>query len=336
MKHILVTGGAGYIGSHMVQRLQALGHRVTVLDDLSGGFANAVGDAELVVASLGDVAALDRLFAAHRFDAVINFASFIQVGESMRDPLKYYLNNVGNTLVLLDAMRRHGVMRYIFSSTAATFGDPQYVPIDEQHPQVPINPYGHSKLMIEQVLDDMDQAYGFKSVCLRYFNAAGADPEAALGERHEPETHLIPLVLQVASGRRAQLSMFGDDYDTPDGTCVRDYVHVADLCEAHVLAMKHLLAGGSSKRYNLGNGEGFSVKQVIEVARQVTGRDITVQVEARRPGDPARLVADSGLVKRELAWAPQFSDLSTIVAHAWAWEQKTAGIVQPGNSFSQR
>lgn len=324
MKHVLVTGGAGYIGSHMVKCLSAHGHRVTVLDDLSGGFADAVQGADLVVASIGDRAALDRLFAARRFDAVINFASFIQVGESMRAPLKYYQNNVGNTLVLLETMRHHAVLRYIFSSTAATFGDPDYVPIDEKHPQRPINPYGHSKLMIEQVLADMDQAHGFKSVCLRYFNAAGADPQAVLGERHDPETHLIPLILQVASGRRDYLSLFGDDYDTPDGTCVRDYVHVVDLCEAHVLAMDHLLSGGQSKRYNLGNGAGFSVKEVIDVARQVTGRDIAVRLEPRRTGDPARLVADSGLIRSELGWAPQYADLPTIVAHAWAWELKMA------------
>lgn len=322
MAHILVTGGAGYIGSHMVKRLLCASHHVSVLDDLSGGFANAVGRARLTIGSIGDKAILDQLFSSMQFDAVINFASFIQVGESVTQPLKYYLNNVSNTLTLLDAMHRHGVYRYIFSSTAATFGVPSYMPIDEAMPQHPINPYGHSKLMIEQVLADMDHAYGFKSVCLRYFNAAGADYEGELGERHEPETHLIPLVLQAASGRRSHISVFGDDYDTPDGTCIRDYVHVHDLTDAHLLAMNHLLEGGGSKRYNLGNGTGFSVRQVIETAERVTGQKIPVRVEPRRAGDPDRLVADSSRLRKELGWVPTCASLEQIIADAWAWEQK--------------
>ncbi len=321
-RRLLVTGGAGYIGSHMVKQLVRAGYAVTVLDDLSGGFADAVTGAELVVGSMGDAALLERLFAANDFAAVINFASFIQVGESVAQPGKYYANNVGNTLVLLDAMRRHGVLRYIFSSTAAVFGDPDYVPIDEAHPQRPINPYGRSKLMIEQVLEDLDRAHGLRSVCLRYFNAAGADPEGQLGERHDPETHLIPLVLQAASGRRGHISVFGTDYDTPDGTCIRDYIHVEDLCSAHTLALRHLLAGGDSRRYNLGNGTGFSVNEVIDVARRVTGKPIAVRYEPRRAGDPARLVADSTRIRAELGWQPQRAALEVIVDDAWAWERR--------------
>lgn len=326
MTKILVTGGAGYIGSHMVKQLCLAGFDVVVLDDLSGGCADAVQGrrhkAELVVGSIGDATLLVELFNRHSFAGVMNFASFIQVGESVAQPLKYYQNNVANTLILLDAMQRHGVSRFIFSSTAATFGNPEYVPMNEVHTQVPINPYGHSKLMIEQVLSDIDAAYGFKSVCLRYFNAAGADPEGELGERHEPETHLIPLVLQAASGRRNHISVFGTDYATPDGTCLRDYIHVEDLCSAHLLALQHLLKGGESRRYNLGNGTGFSVKEVIDIVSKVTGKPINVTYEPRRAGDPPRLVADSQRIRTELGWRPQRADLATIVSDAWAWERK--------------
>jgi UDP-glucose 4-epimerase len=273
-----------------------------------------------VQGDLADQALLADLLQPGRFDAVMHFASFIQVGESVQKPAMYYANNVSNTLHLLDAMRAAGVQRFIFSSTAATFGEPQYTPIDERHPQAPINPYGRSKLMIEQVLEDYDRAYGLKSVCLRYFNAAGADPDCELGERHEPETHLIPLVLQAASGRRADIAVFGRDYDTPDGTCIRDYIHINDLCEAHLLALQSLLKGGSSQRYNLGNGNGFSVQEVIDTARRVTGRPIAVRDAPRREGDPARLVADATLARQQLGWVPQFPDLEAIVAHAWAWE----------------
>jgi UDP-glucose 4-epimerase len=253
----------------------------------------------------------------------MHFASFIQVGESVQLPAKYYANNVINTLNLLDAMRSADVKRFIFSSTAATFGEPLYSPIDERHPQAPINPYGRSKLMIEQVLEDYDRAYGLKSVCLRYFNAAGADPEGLLGERHDPETHLIPLVLQVASGRRTQISVFGRNYDTPDGTCIRDYIHVNDLCEAHWLSLQTLIHGADSQRYNLGNGAGFSVQQVINAVQNVTGRSIPVCDAPRREGDPARLVADSSLARQHLGWLPQYTHLETIVSHAWLWEQRT-------------
>ena len=318
---VLVVGGAGYIGSHMVKMLGQQGCRVTTLDDLSSGHRDAVLCGDFVQGNFGDRAVLDAVLS-QGFDAVMHFASFIQVGESVQQPDKYYRNNVTYTLGLLDAMRAHGVNKFIFSSTAATFGEPQYTPIDERHPQQPINPYGRTKLMVEQALADYDKAYGFKSVCLRYFNAAGADPEGQLGERHEPETHLIPLILQAASGRRPHISVFGQDYDTPDGTCIRDYIHINDLCSAHWLALQSLMSGQSSQAYNLGNGNGFSVQEVIDAAKQVTGRNIPVQHAPRRAGDPARLVADATQARQKLGWQPQYADLATIVLHAWAWEQK--------------
>ena len=319
---ILVVGGAGYIGSHMVKRLAELGCDVTTLDNLSSGHRDAVQCGEFVHGDIADRQLLDDLFRSRQFDAVMHFASFIQVGESVQHPAKYYQNNVVNTLKLLDAMRVHGVNHFIFSSTAATFGEPQYTPIDERHPQQPINPYGHTKLMIEQALADYDKAYGLKSVCLRYFNAAGADPEGELGERHEPETHLIPLVLQAASGRRPHISVYGQDYDTPDGTCIRDYVHINDLCQAHWLALQSLMQGDASQAYNLGNGNGFSVQQVIDAARRVTGREIAVEYAPRRAGDPARLVADARRATEALGWQPEYADLDTLILHAWQWELK--------------
>lgn len=321
--NILIVGGAGYIGSHMVKHLCRLGASVVVLDDLSSGYRDSVvTGAKLVVGSVADAGMLAQLFGEYRFDAVMHFASFIQVGESIIEPAKYYANNLAATLNLLEAMRAAGVRRFIFSSTAAVYGDPVYEPIDEAHPNNPINPYGRSKWMVEQVLEDYDRAYGLKSVCLRYFNAAGADPEGELGERHIPETHLIPLVLQVAAGRRDEISVFGSDYDTPDGTCIRDYIHVSDLCDAHALALKRLLSGGDSARFNLGNGLGFSVREVIETARHVTGREISVSYKPRRPGDPARLVANSDRARTELNWTPLRANLAVIIADAWAWEQK--------------
>ncbi|MGI9305440.1 MAG: UDP-glucose 4-epimerase GalE, partial [Gammaproteobacteria bacterium] len=235
---------------------------------------------------------------------------------------KYYRNNVVTTQILLDAMLRHGVRVFIFSSTAAIFGEPQYTPMDEAHPKNPINPYGRSKWMVEQILEDYDRAYGLKAAALRYFNAAGADPAGRLGERHDPETHLIPLVLQAASGKRESITIFGVDYDTPDGTCVRDYVHVNDLCDAHLQALERLLDGGGSARYNLGNGAGFSVRQVIDAAAKVVGHEIPVVQGERRAGDPARLVADSTRCKSELQWRPRYADLETIISHAWRWEQR--------------
>ena len=317
---VLVIGGAGYIGSHMVKLLGELACSVTTLDDLSSGHRDAVLCGDFVQGNFGDRVVLDTVLS-RGFDAVMHFASFIQVGESVQQPDKYYRNNVTYTLGLLDAMRAHGVNKFIFSSTAATFGEPQYTPIDERHPQQPINPYGRTKLMVEQALADYDRAYGFKSVCLRYFNAAGADPQGHLGERHDPETHLIPLVLQAASGRRPSISVFGRDYDTPDGTCIRDYIHIQDLCSAHWLALESLLNGADSQSYNLGNGNGFSVQEVIDAADQVTGRKIPVVHGQRRDGDPARLVADSRLAREKLGWRPKYADLPTIIAHAWNWEK---------------
>ena len=324
---VLVIGGAGYIGSHMVKLLGQQGCSVTTLDDLSSGHRDAVLCGEFVQDNFGDRAVLDAVLSKG-FDAVMHFASFIQVGESVQHPDKYYRNNVTNTLSLLDAMREHEITKFIFSSTAATFGEPQYTPIDERHPQHPINPYGRTKLMVEQALADYDKAYGFKFVCLRYFNAAGADPEGQLGERHDPETHLIPLVLQAASGRRPSISVFGRDYDTPDGTCIRDYIHINDLCSAHGLALQSLMNGGPSQAYNLGNGNGFSVQEVIDTAVHVTGRKISVNNGPRRAGDPARLVADATQARQHLGWQPQFADLATIVQHAWEWEKKMAANVQ--------
>ena len=321
---VLIVGGAGYIGSHMVKLLCRRGFEVTVLDDLSAGYRDAVVGGRFVLGDLGDAALLDTLFQASGFDGVMHFASHIQVGESVREPAKYYRNNLCKTQNLLEAMVAHRVRRFIFSSTAAIFGEPLRTPIDEDHPKQPINPYGRSKWMVEQMLQDYDVAYGLKSVCLRYFNAAGADPDGELGERHDPETHLIPLVLQAVSGRRSEITVFGADYDTPDGTCIRDYVHVADLAEAHLLALRRLTAGGDSAAYNLGNGNGFSVRQVIDAARAVTGRDVPVRYGERRAGDPARLVADARRARAELGWTPRHADLATIVAHAWRWETRAA------------
>jgi UDP-glucose 4-epimerase len=321
---ILVVGGAGYIGSHMVKLLRHSGFVPVVADDLGNGRREAVQGAALHVGDIGDDAFVDALLREVRPAAVMHFASYIQVGESMADPAKYYRNNVTATQVLLDGMRAQGIARFIFSSTAAIFGDPQYVPIDETHPKAPINPYGRSKWMVEQMLEDHDHAYGLKSVCLRYFNAAGADPEGELGECHEPETHLIPLLLQVASGRRAHITVNGDDYPTPDGTCVRDYIHVEDLCSAHLLALRQLLEGGGSARYNLGNGSGFSIREVVASVERVTGTTIPVVDGPRRQGDPPVLVADARRAREELGWQPRFADLDTIVAHAWAWERRHA------------
>ncbi|WCM53757.1 UDP-glucose 4-epimerase GalE [Pseudomonas sp. WJP1] len=318
----LVIGGAGYIGSHMVKQLLGAGHELVVADNFSTGYRSAVLGGTLVELDIADAQALDALFSAHHFDAVFHFASFIQVGESVTEPAKYYQNNLAATLTLLKAMVRAGIKHFIFSSTAAVYGDPEYVPIDEAHPKAAINPYGRSKWMVEQMLEDFDRAYGLKSVCLRYFNAAGADPDGQLGERHEPETHLLPLILQAASGRRKTITVYGFDYDTPDGTCIRDYVHVCDLVAAHALAVDYLLAGGSSTAFNLGNGQGFSVQQVIDTARRVTGRDIFISEAPRRVGDPPRLVADARRANSLLGWRPQYATLEQIVAHAWAWEKK--------------
>lgn len=276
--------------------------------------------------NIADRSLLDRVFAEYRFDAVFHFASFIQVGESVAQPAKYYANNLANTLCLLDAMVRHEAKHFIFSSSAAIFGEPCNMRIDEDHPVAPINPYGASKAMVEQILRDYDRAYGLKSVSLRYFNACGADPEGDLGERHDPETHLIPLALQTVLGRRESLTVFGRDYDTPDGTCIRDYIHVCDLCDAHLLALEYLQDGAASNAFNLGNGDGFSVQQVIDTVSLVTGKMVPIINGPRRPGDPARLVADARKANKTLGWKPRYGDLDVIVSHAWAWETKKSGL----------
>lgn len=321
-KLLLVVGGCGYIGSHMVKCLLDAGHRVVVLDDLSAGFRDSLLGGELVTGDCGDRMVLDALFSSRRFDGVLHFASLIQVGESVINPAKYYQSNVAKTLTLLEAMKDHGVGPLIFSSTAAVFGEPAYVPIDETHPRAPINPYGMSKYMVEAMLRDFDRAYGLRSVALRYFNAAGADPEGRIGERHEPETHLIPLALHAVTGRRPPLKVFGRDYDTPDGTCIRDYIHVDDLADAHLLALEYLWHGGESTAFNLGNGAGFSVQEVLDTVAVVTGKAVPAEDAPRRDGDPARLVADAALARSVLGWKPRYADLETIVRHAWQWEQR--------------
>jgi UDP-glucose 4-epimerase len=322
--NILVVGGAGYIGSHMVKVLLDAGFTVITFDDLSSGRRDAVLGGEFIRGTLADRTALGEAFVSHRIDAVMHFASYIQVGESVRNPAIYYRNNLSNTLNLLDAMVASRVKRFIFSSTAAIFGEPEYVPIDEAHPQRPINAYGASKQMVERALQDYDRAYGLRSVCLRYFNAAGAHPSAEIGELHDPETHLIPLLLQVASGRRGTAHIFGRDYDTPDGTCIRDYIHVVDLCQAHLAALQFLHNETRSGAFNLGNGSGFSVLGVVAAAERVTGRKLNLVDFPRRDGDPARLVADASLARRVLGWSPQYADIETIVEHAWRWETKVS------------
>ena len=324
---LLVVGGAGFIGSHMVKLLLTAGHNVLVFDNLSSGHRSSLVGGDFVEGDLADPAILDDLFKAHRFDAVFHFASSIEVGESLKNPSKYYRNNFCNTQNLMDAMVKNQVKAFVFSSTAAIFGEPAYTPIDEDHDCRPVNPYGGSKLMVEQALKHYDLAYGLKSICLRYFNAAGADPMGEIGECHEPETHLIPLLLQVASGRRDHIKVFGRDYDTPDLTCIRDYVHVEDLCHAHLLGLDYLIESGKSDAFNLGNGRGFSVQEVISTVEQITGQKIKTEDAPRRAGDPTRLVANSSKAATILGWKPQYADLKTIVAHAWAWEKKQSGSV---------
>jgi UDP-glucose 4-epimerase len=322
MHKILVIGGAGYIGSHMNLSLRENGYEPVILDDFSTGYPDAVGGEAVIAGSFGDGALLKQLFQEHAIAAVMHFGGFIQVGESVKNPSKYYQNNLANTLNLLDAMREAGVTRLIFSSTAAVFGEPISLPIDEQHPKNPVNPYGRSKLMVEQILEDYDRAYGLKSIIFRYFNAAGADPLSRVGERHEPETHLIPLVLEAIEGKRESITVFGRNYNTPDGTAIRDYVHVSDLCQAHLLGLKFLLEHGKSRAYNLGNGHGFSVQEVMDVAKKITGKPLKVIESARREGDPARLVAEASLARQELGFSPRYSALEQMIEHAWRWMLK--------------
>ena len=319
VRRILVTGGAGYIGSHVCKALNINGYVPVVYDNLSRGNRWSVKWGPLVIGDICDSHSLDKVLQEYRPDAVMHFAAFAYVGESMDDPLKYYRNNVAGSLTLLEAMRRNGVEMMIFSSTCTTYGLPEVIPITEDHPQRPINPYGASKLMIERMLQDFDAAYGSRYVTLRYFNAAGADPDGELGEEHDPETHLIPLVLSAAMGERHNIAIYGDNYDTPDGTCIRDYIHVTDLADAHVKALDYLLSGGVSTSLNLGIGKGFSVREVIEIASSVTKRKIARVIAPPRPGDPPALVSNAEKARAVLGWEPKYKDLETQILHAWQW-----------------
>ncbi|MEM9218811.1 MAG: UDP-glucose 4-epimerase GalE [Cyanobacteria bacterium P01_F01_bin.150] len=325
---ILVTGGAGYIGTHAVFALQKAGYSVIILDNLVYGHKDLVDTVlktSLIIGDTNDRELLDDIFSTYKIDAVMHFAAYAYVGESVNDPGKYYRNNVTGTLTLLDAMVDAGIKKFVFSSTCATYGVPKAVPLVEEHPQDPINPYGATKLMVERILADFDHAHDLKAVCFRYFNAAGANTEGLLGEDHNPETHLIPLVLQTALGIRESISIFGTDYPTPDKTCVRDYIHVSDLADAHVLGMEYLLNGGDSAKFNLGNGNGFSVKEVIETARAITGHPIPAVECDRRPGDPPSLVGSAEKARTILGWNPQYPDIESIIQHAWAWHQQRHG-----------
>ncbi|WP_195972931.1 UDP-glucose 4-epimerase GalE [Clostridium thermobutyricum] len=318
---ILVCGGAGYIGSHMVAELLENGKDVVILDNLEKGHKDAILGGKLYIGDLRDRKILDKVFSENNIEAVIDFAAYSLVGESMTEPLKYFNNNVYGTINLLEAMKDHNVKYIVFSSTAATYGEPEIVPITEDLKTLPTNAYGESKLLVEKILKWCDTAYGIKYTTLRYFNAAGAHINGKIGEDHSPETHLIPLILQVALGKREKIMIFGDDYDTKDGSCIRDYIHVSDLASAHSLALERLINGGESRIYNLGNGTGFSVKEMIEKARVVTGHPIPAEVAPRRAGDPATLIASSKKAMEELNWKPKFNSVDTIIETAWNWHK---------------
>jgi UDP-glucose-4-epimerase GalE len=320
-RRILVTGGAGYIGSHTVRLLLDQGYDVSVVDDLSKGFKHNVPSGRLNRLNLCDTSAVAELIRQHRPEAVIHFAAFIAVGESMRDPGRYFQNNVCGSLSLLNAMTQNGVRHIVFSSTAAVYGNPHATPIEESFPIQPVNAYGESKVMVETLLRWFDEIHRLTSVCLRYFNASGADPEGRLGEEHEPETHLIPLLFRaVLTGE--PVTLFGDDYPTPDGTCIRDYIHVNDLAQAHILAVEHLLAGGESAQFNVGTGTGHSVREVVRAVEEVTGKKVPYTIGPRRAGDPPALVAASDRLRTALGWEPKYADLRTIVEHAWNFARK--------------
>ncbi len=318
---ILVCGGAGYIGSHINKLLNSNGYDTVVFDNLIYGHREAVKWGEFVQGDLADIEALEEVFTGYHIDAVFHFAAYAYVGESVAEPEKYYYNNVVNTLNLLNVMRKHGCNRIIFSSTCATYGEPERVPITEDMPQNPINPYGMTKLTVERVFRDYQRAYGLQFVVLRYFNAAVADPDCEIGESHDPETHIIPLVLDAASGKRPDIKVFGTDYDTPDGSCIRDYIHVTDLADAHLRSLHYLEEGNAGDFFNLGNAKGTSVLEVVESVKRVTGRDFTVTKTDRRLGDPAKLVGSSDKARLILGWEPRYSDIDTIVEHAWKWHE---------------
>jgi len=315
---ILVTGGAGYIGSHAVRLFLSRGHDVRAYDNLSQGHRAAVPADRLIVGDLNEIPKLDHALLMHRIEAVVHFAAFTYVGDSVREPGRYYQNNLVNTLNLMECLRRNGIGRFVFSSTAATYGIPTLVPITEEEPQGPINPYGQSKLAVEHALADYAAAYGWAYAALRYFNASGAAPDGSLGEDHTPETHLIPLVIQAALGKRPAIEVYGTDYPTPDGTCVRDYIHVDDLAEAHLLALERL-APGKGLRYNLGIGRGYSVREVIRTVEEVAGKPVPVKEGPRRPGDPAALYANAAKIHNELGWQAKHTEIDDIVATAWNW-----------------
>ncbi|MEM0986270.1 MAG: UDP-glucose 4-epimerase GalE [Pseudomonadota bacterium] len=321
MKTVLVTGGAGYVGSHCCKAFAQAGWKVVVFDNLARGWRDLVKWGDLIVGDLLDPSALDRAFAAVKPDAVAHFAAYAYVGESVTDPGLYYRNNTAGSMNLLDAMVKHDVGQLIFSSTCATYGIPETVPMTETLPQSPINPYGWSKLFVERLLDDFGHAHGLRSVKLRYFNAAGADPDGETGERHEPETHLIPLAIRGMMEDGFELTIFGDDFDTRDGTCVRDYIHVADLADAHARALKYLSEGGASNVFNLGTGTGTTVQEIVEAVERVSGRKVSKSVGPRREGDPPALLASSEKAKRVLGWEPTHSDVDTIISTAWRWHQ---------------
>lgn len=321
MKPVLVTGGAGYVGSHTCKALRAAGYLPITYDNLVTGHDWAVKWGPLEVGDIADRERLDAVLAEYRPEAVLHFAAHIAAGESVTDPGKYYRNNVAGTLSLLEALRTAGPILTVFSSTAAVYGDPQTGMITEEHPLHPINPYGRTKLMIEEMLHDFEAAHGMRSICLRYFNAAGADPEGETGEMHNPETHLIPLALDAAFGQRSHIDIYGDDYGTPDGTCIRDYIHVSDLADAHVLALKRLLDGGGSVALNLGTGRGHSVHEVVSTVGRTVGREVPQKLAPRRPGDPAILVADPSRARGLLKWSPRYAGLEEIVATAARWTE---------------
>ncbi len=321
-KSVLVTGGAGYIGAHACRALAQAGYLPVAYDSLVYGHERAVRWGPLERGDILDRARLDEVIVQHQPIAIMHFAAFAYVGESITNPGKYYRNNVMGSLALIEAARDHGIGRFVFSSTCATYGMPDRLPIDEDAPQQPINPYGASKLMVERMLDDFGAAHGMRSIALRYFNAAGADPDGEIGESHDPETHLIPLVLDAASGCRPHITIFGTDYDTPDGTCIRDYIHVTDLADAHVKALQALEAGAPSRAYNLGHGQGYSVREVIAAVERITALEVPSVIGPRRPGDPAALVSDASRARDELDWQPRLADLDEIIGTAWGWCQK--------------